>query len=278
VSKVTVAVTGASGFLGRTVVEYLKQAGAEVVPVARRVVPGCHRVADYGETPPADVLVHLAEDSNRGRVNAAGTEYENAARVTLKKILAKPFHRVVYASSAALYGDESMEPHGIGDVVAVTDAYTRIKHHAEGLVAARKGVVVRLANLYGPGMNENNVVGTILRQIPGAGPLSVWDDKPIRDFLWIEDAAAAMAKMALGSLDGIYNLGSGISMSVHALAELALGLAGEKGRPIQTTKPIGRVSCLRLDISATTRDWGWNPLVDMRHGLEKIIKLGQKSS
>lgn len=277
--KTKVVVTGASGFLGGAIVECLKRAGADVVPVARRAALGCHRVADYSEAPPADVLVHLAEESNRGRANAAGGTYENAARATLETLLNKTFRRVVYASSAMLYGDESTLPHRIGDAVAATDVYTRIKYSSEKLVAAHEGgILVRLANLYGPGMDEGNVLGTILRQIPGAGPLSVWDDKPIRDFLWIEDAAEAMAKMALGSLEGIYNLGSGSSLSVHSLAELALNIAGEAGRPIQATKPTGGESCLRMDISCTTRDWAWHPRMDMRQGLERTIRLRQKTS
>ena len=48
---------------------------------------------------------------------------------------------------------------------------------------------MRLANVYGPGMAANNVMSDILGQVPGDGPLVVRDIAPVRDYLWIEDAA-----------------------------------------------------------------------------------------
>ena len=56
----------------------------------------------------------------------------------------------------------------------------------------------------GRGMAELNVLSTILGQIPGQGPLEVRDDRPSRDFLWVEDAAEALELMSQNPRLGTY--------------------------------------------------------------------------
>lgn len=277
--KPTVVVTGATGFLGRAIVRCLRLSNANIIPVTRSGAMDHYRVSDYRETPHADVLIHLAEDSNRSRVNAAGKVYEDSARNTLEVLLTKRYAHVVYASSAVLYGDTDATPHRSDDATHVVDTYTRVKHYAETAVMTNEsGVVVRLANLYGVGMDEGNVLGTILEQIPGKGALQVRDDTPIRDFLWVEDAAEGIARMALGDKKGIYNLGSGVGTSIFSLAKLALDLGGQPDRQIEASNPSSRLSCLALDITDTIRVWGWQPTVGLQQGLQRLIDLRKRSS
>lgn len=278
-SKPTIVVTGAAGFLGKAIVRCLRLCNVNVIPVTRSGAMDYCRVTDYSETPHADILIHLAEDSNRHRVNAAGKVYEDSARNTLAALLAKQYAHVVYASSAVLYGDVEATPRKVNDATQVVDTYTRVKHHSEIAVrTSESGLVVRLSNLYGPGMDEGNVLGTILKQIPGEGVLRVWDDTPIRDFLWVEDAAEGIVKMALSDKSGIYNLGSGVGTSVFSLAKLALDLCGQPDRQIEASNPSSRLSCLTLDITETKRVWGWQPAVSLPQGLQRLIGLRKRES
>jgi len=267
-----VVVTGASGFLGARVVAALRQRHANVVPVARRPGAGWTQIDDYAETPPGDVIVHLAEDSDRGRVNKAGEVYAAQVRRTIECLRAKSGHRLVYASSGLLYGDAAERPCRPGDPVQLTDNYARSKRAGELLTLEHTGgVALRISNLYGPGMSANNVVSTILAQVPGRDDLCVWDDAPVRDFLWIEDAAAAVAAVALGTGTGIYNLGRGQGNAVREVAEVVLALAGQGHRNVCSTRPAGRHSSLVLAIGGTTRGFGWEPTTSLKQGLERLM-------
>jgi len=266
-----VVVTGASGFLAGRVIRSLMNRGIQCVGVARSALPNTLRVARYADSPTGDVLVHLAEESDRARAAERGSAYEKAATETLAALLAKEYSRIVYASSAALYGDQSPRPHRGDDAVFVTDTYTRIKRYAELAVLEGPGVVARVANLYGPGMANSNVVSTILRQIPGEGPVEVLDDAPVRDFLWADDAASAIAAMVTGQPYGLFNVGSGQGTSIRELAKTALSVAGEANRTIVGTKPSGRPSHLVLDVKSTTTSFSWRPRMALDEGLRVLL-------
>jgi UDP-glucose 4-epimerase len=272
-----VTVTGASGFVGAAFLRRLHamQNGQSLrlQAVARRAGPGLRRVDDYAQAPAGDVLVHLAEGNDRRAVHAAGAAGQALAAATLAALLAKGYRRVVYASSAVLYGDESPEAHTPDDPLHAADLYAQIKRSGELAVLQRPGgVVARLANLFGPGMSQANVLSTVLAQIPGNGPVSVMDTAPVRDFLWIADATAALAAMALGEMAGVFNVGSGCGTSVLELARTALAVAGQPDRAVIATAPAHRASHLVVDIADTCAAFGWQPTTTLRDGLAALLR------
>lgn len=268
-----IIVTGASGFLGRALVLRLKQGGAKVLGVSRGHYIGTHKVERYEDTPAGDILIHLAETSDRALVQANGPLYEQTALNILEALHSKGFSRVIYASSAVVYGDQEPLPRKEDDPVYATDAYTRLKLAAERAVLARNGVVARLANIYGPGMAKGNVLSTILGQLKKEGPVRVIDDTPVRDFLWVEDAARALANMVSGTASGVFNVGSGCGVSIHELAREVLGAAGQLERRIESTRPGKSCSRLILDIAKTELAFGWQPAVPLFEGIGNLVKV-----
>lgn len=125
--KRTVVVTGASGFIGRALSATLALSGVVVRPVSRSSGEGWQQLADYRDTPSADVLVHLAEANDRGRANAAGEAGYDAAIETMEAVLGKSYQRVIYASSSVLYGDAESRAREPGDRVQLVDNYTKTK-------------------------------------------------------------------------------------------------------------------------------------------------------
>lgn len=276
-----VIVTGASGFLGARVVHALaRRPGVDSLGVSRREVPGMLRVGDYSQTPAADVLVHLAEDNNRAHVVEAGLAYEEKVRATLHALLEKGYRRVIYASSSVLYGDADAHAHSPSDPIQINDAYARVKRGAEvAVLASGSGVVVRLANLYGSGMARGNVMSTILSQVSGTGSLHVMDTSPVRDFLWVDDAADAIATLATmeSCPTGIINLGTGVGTSIGELANMALEIAGQSGREVVSDGQSNRQSTLILDHSDTFRACGWRPRTSLRQGLACLLDTRQQT-
>ncbi len=217
--------------------------------------------------------MHLAEASDRAYAEANSPLYEQISLATLDTLQDKGFSRVVYASSAVLYGDQEPSPRRCVDSVHAKDAYTRLKLASEKAVLARGGIVARLANLYGPGMAESNVLSTILGQIRQDGPVRVLDATPVRDFLWIGDAARAMALMAMGDASGVFNVGSGQGVSIHELANVVLDAAGQAGRPVESARVSSRFSRLVVDIAQTKEVFGWYPAVTLVEGISTLVKM-----
>lgn len=268
-----IVVNGASGFLGRALMRQLAGNGIDVVGVSRRAVPGLVQVAGYADAPQGDVLIHLAEVNDRSVAESSGTVYAKEALATLESLLCKGFERVIYSSSAVLYGDQHEAPRTVQDPVHIVDTYTELKYASEQAVLGNNGVVARLTNLYGPGMAEGNVLSTILKQLPLNGPIRVRDATPVRDFLWIEDAAAALSSMARGSASGIFNVGSGQGSSILDLANSALNAAGQTGRPVESEYQGPGRSRLVVDITQTLADFAWQPSTSLPQGIEKFIKI-----
>lgn len=247
--------------------------GISAQGVSRRFQPGFLHVASYEDTPAGDVLVHLAEASDRAYAQANAPSYEQQQLAMLETLHGKRFSRVVYASSAVLYGDRGEDTHRTGDLVYEVDAYTRLKRASELSVLAHGGVVARLANLYGPGMAEGNVLSTILKQISQDGPVRVLDTAPVRDFLWIDDAARALALIAIGGATGVFNVGSGRGVSIRELAATVLSSAGQYGRSIESVHASTRFSKLVVDIEQTEDAFGWRPAITLAEGIATLVKM-----
>ena len=266
-----IVVTGSSGFLGRALMKNLRNSALVAIGVSRRFVPGMLQVTSYDEAPGGDVLVHLGEASDRKYADAHAPSYERRALATLERLQAKGFERIVYASSAVLYGDQAESPRKVGDPVYQTDAYTRLKLASERTVLARKGAVARLSNLYGPGMAEGNVVSAILGQLPADGPIRVLDTAPVRDFLTVEDAARALTAMIAFSSNGLFNVGSGQGVSIFKLATQMLVAAGQAERKIDSIRASNKFSQLVLDIAQTETTLGWRPTVSLADGIASLV-------
>lgn len=271
-----VVVTGASGFLGQHIVTRLRSSYEhEVVGVSRRKIDGLVSVADYKEIPSGDILIHLAEENSRAGANVGGAKELVRSLRTIENFSKCSFSRIIYSSSAVLYGDKSTHAHKTSDAIEVNDDYSKLKLSGEQeIMASGHGMSVRLSNLYGPGMNPGNVVSTILRQAEIGEEITVEALEPIRDFLWAEDAATAILRIALSEsfakLPKILNIGTGVGSSIREIAEIASRTAGWTQFNI-SARSISAPSCIILNIDETIKQLDWHPTVDIHAGLARLL-------
>jgi UDP-glucose 4-epimerase len=270
--KRIVVITGATGFLGRHVVPRVANADVDVLAVSRRSVRGMRQVRDYAECPPGDVVIHLGEEPDRTRFNCLGEAAVRESAAIVTALVSRFGDRVIYASSAVVYGDEHSRACPVNTPVQATDDYSRSKLLNERIVLDAGGLVVRLSNLFGHGMSASTVLPDILRQIPGSGPVHVRDDTPIRDFLSVSDAASAIAMAVKKPFSGVMNVGSGVGTSIGTLVRLALVAAGQDDREIVPTAPSLRPSMNVLDISETTERIGWSPTSPLSEQLGRLFQ------
>ena len=268
-----IVVTGASGFLARAVIMRLTAMGLPCIAASRRRGPGLYQVADYTDTPSADILIHLAEESDRAKANLLGEAYIEHAAMVVEKLLARA-PTLIYASSGVVYGDLGVTPFGTDAGVESTDVYSRSKIRNEALVLLAGGTVLRLSNLFGAGMSPRNVVSDIAKQLAHTGSLVVRDDGPVRDFLSVNEAANAIGLLVQTPQSGIFNIGSGLGVSIRELALLALRAAKQQNREIEVTNPSGCRSVNILDISQTKRCLGWGATYEPLDSLETYFRNG----
>lgn len=271
-----VIVTGASGFIGSRLVQELLKRGIHTIPVSRKPInfPNSFIVDNYYDTPDGDILIHLAENSNRYSVNKIGRPYLIEMKNLIDHLISKDYQRIVYASSVSVYNDQLkdlLKPH---DPVDIRDTYSQSKINCEHIIKKTNGVIARISNLYGHGMSENNVISTIIKQIH-SGKIDILDDKPIRDFLWIEDAVNALIKIALGRATGIFNVASGEAVSINELIAKILNKSGiDKKVKILVSKPNKIVSIIKPDILDTFTSFGWKPKMKLENGINELLNKG----
>lgn len=137
-------------------------------------------------------------------------------------------------------------------------------------------------NLYGPGDNfdlqKAHVMPALMRKMveakESARPsVEIWGTgSPLREFLYVDDLAeAALFLMEHFSAPGPINVGTGVDLSIRALAELIREVVGYEGAlSWDASKPDGTPRKL-LDVSKLAA-LGWTAKVPLREGLERTLK------
>lgn len=263
-----IVITGGSGFVGQHLLQHLHQQEVACLAYSRRHLPGLIQIDSYDKIPVSakSVLVHLAQPRD------LNSESDGEEIAVCEKLVAMNWHHIVYISSATVYGDQNDLPRKPHESLMPFNGYTSTKLGCESLVREARGTCLRMSNLYGPGMAQNNVLSDILRQLPGNGAIEVRDGTPIRDFLYVKDAVRAILLACLRKSDKILNVGSGIGTSITELAKLILDIAGKKERSVVSIIGKGRKSHLVLDISETESTLQWTPKIDLKTGLTKTMQ------
>ncbi len=315
-SGMKIMVTGAHGFVAGHLIERLADAGAEVVGLdlwlhrqsylsmsgtlaqmemceADISDPGPLEDIFYKHQP--DVVMHLAAqaDVTRAMKNPIGT-FEANVRGTY--VLLDCCRRqaaesgtpraVVVASSDKAYGQTEHLPYREDDELrglfpydvskACADMITRGYHAAFGLPTA----ITRCANIYGPGdLNLNRIIpGTMRSLLAGERPVIRSDGKPLRDYMYVDDAVSAYMKLAEALLDGkaageAYNFGTGSPVSVLGIFEEMVEIAGNLDlEPEVLGEASGELRDQFISAAKATRELNWRAEVPRAEGLARTFE------
>jgi len=183
--------------------------------------------------------------------------------------------------SSYVYGRPQFLPISEEHPVEAFNPYSHSKLLAEAVCAyyARqfglRVTVIRAFNIYGPGQNGNFLVPTLLRQVfdSAADEISIADDRPRRDYLYVDDLLDLLLKTMDPQGFDIFNAGSGCSVGPRQLAESMLKAAGIT-KPVRSRSDFRQDEVLETvaDVGKAKRVFGWEPSVCLADGLERIMK------
>lgn len=280
-------VTGASGFLGRHLIDRLQGEDVDAVAIGRQPVgggiafvradlldPSGLRRSLRGVEP--DVVFHLA-----GKTLPADAEsLERSNRVaTLRLIdaLTKLDHRprLIVAGSAAELGPVPVTALPVGeDYPPIPDSdYGRSKLAATDAALEAGAIVARVFNPIGPGTPPGQAFGRFAALLAeGDGPitLNVGDLAPRRDFIDARDVADALVALAAGAKPGLYHVGTGESRSIGEGLDALIRLSGRPVRvEVDASRPSGPLDS-RADTRRIRAAVGWRPRIPFERSMADL--------
>lgn len=171
--------------------------------------------------------------------------------------------------------EETNAPYAVAKIAGLTmcDAYNKEYD--------TKYVSVMPTNLYGPGDNfdleNSHVIPGIMRRmhdakVAGAPSVTLWGTgKALREFLYVDDLAAACVLLLERGFSDLINIGYGKDQTIAELAEKIARAVGYEGRiEFDATKPDGTPRKL-LDVSKL-KGLGWRPTVELEEGLKRAYE------
>jgi nucleoside-diphosphate-sugar epimerase len=183
--------------------------------------------------------------------------------------------------SSYVYGRPRFLPISEEHPVAAFNPYGHTKLLAEEVCryyARQFGIqvtVIRPFNVYGPGQAESFLIPTLLRQALDleAREISIADDRPRRDYLFIDDLLDLLLRTMNPPGFDAFNAGSGCSVNPRELAELILRVAGLE-KPVVSRGEVRADEVLEMvaDVEKARRIFGWEPRVSLVEGIGRMIQ------
>ena len=301
-------VTGAAGFIGRSIAAELLRRGETVRGIdsfitgkwanlagleAMEFVEGdlTDRETCARACAGVEIVFHEAALASvpRSVEDPVGTN-SHCITATLNLLVAARaagVRRVVYAGSSSAYGDaptqpkhERMAPNPISPYAVAKLAgehYVRVFAHVYGL----ETVVLRYFNVFGPHQDPTSHYSGVLaifcrKMLAGEQPTIYGDGEQSRDFTYIENvvhanllAAAAPADRVAGKM---MNAACGTSITLNQTFELLCELTGYEGKPAYADGRAGDIRDSLADISLAGELIGYRPVVNFESGLRKTVE------
>jgi CDP-glucose 4,6-dehydratase len=238
-----------------------------------------------------DVVFHLAAQTLVGpAAESPQATFETNVRgtwIVLEACRELGVERVVVASSDKAYGAHEELPYREDFALRPTATYEASKAAADLLARSYwpsyglPVAVTRFANIYGGGdVNFSRLIPeAVSAALDGRSPVLRSDGSPQRDFLYVEDAAAAYLAIA-DALDRdevggeAFNAGGGRPHAVGEVVELIARLAGTDVAPriLGTGNPAGEIDRQYVDPAKIREVVGFEPGVDLEEGLRRTIE------
>jgi len=230
----------------------------------------CHLAAQI------DVRASVVQPAADAEANVIGTiNVLEAARAVGARLL-------FCSTGGALYGRDAPIP-SLEDVLPLPESpYGIGKHCAEQYVDLYNRLhqcshsVLRLANVYGPRQDPTGEAGVVpifcSQVLAGARPTIFGDGTQTRDFVYVGDAVAAFIAAADQRRPGIWNIGTGVEVSILELAKVIADVTGKPLEPKLAAPRPGELQRSALAVERARRDLGWQAKTTLADGVRAVYQ------
>jgi dTDP-glucose 4,6-dehydratase len=298
-------VTGAAGFIGSHLSEYLLDKGFSVVGMdnlvtgdveniqhltGRDFVLVKHNVTNYIPLEgPLDFIFHFASPASpidylklpiqTLKVGSLGTH--NALGLAKAKKA-----RFLLASTSEVYGDPLVHPQredywGNVNPIGPRGVYDEAKRFAEAMTMAyhrTHGVqtrIVRIFNTFGPSMRvmDGRAIPAFMSQALRGEDITVFGDgSQTRSLCYVSDLVEGLFRLANSEEVYPVNIGNPQELTILQLAEKIVALTGSKSRIVQRPLPEDDPKVRQPDITRARTILGWEPKVPLEEGLPRTLE------
>jgi UDP-glucose 4-epimerase len=298
-----ILVTGSDGFIGRHTCSRLLTAGHDVIGLDKnaqdwvgagpRVSASCQcditnhtKLKKIFTSYEPNAVIHLAANSSLQRSIKEPT-FDAISNIigtlnVIEAAKASGCKRIVFASTSAVYGNNSDSPYHERMPREPMCQYGISKSAGEMYIqcSGLSYAILRYANVYGPGqrpLGENILIARLLAHIFQGEPFNVYGDgEQVRDFIFVRDVADANLYAMESPRDGIYNIATGMGHSVNHVVSIIRHLTGYKTKIKNTEAKPGELRTVVLLPSMAWRDLGWKSIVQLVEGLKETIYAWQE--
>lgn len=282
---------GGSGFLGPYILER------------------CPRMISVGRTPPPTANRHIHIDSLDNLDALAGVDFDKVIYIigntdhynmeketiprgeptafdyhvipfirVMEQLKHRPISKFIHFSTTLLY-DEHRVTLPVSEHAPINpykNRYVLSKYLSEEackFYARWTPIInVRFCNLYGPTPLERfDLIHKLIHQLLDHGRGQVWTTRPARDFIYVEDAAAAIIQLLDADYTGTVNLGTGVMTTVKRVVEI---LAELSGCPItDLEQEVAGPLRFQCDMTTLNRIIDWRPQFSMAEGIARTWEM-----
>jgi UDP-glucose 4-epimerase len=302
-----IVVTGGAGFVGSNIVKYLLKHSTSTIVVIDDLFTGnvdslpqsdriefiegsvADRDTVYAGLMGADIVFHLAARNIIVSTKNPREDYEVNIGGTLNILQASleyKVRRVVYSSSASVYGNSKYLPVNEDDSTNMLSPYAVSKYAGESYCKAfyesygLSTCSVRYSNVYGVGQRPDNpycgVISKFFELAMQELPIKVHGDgEQTRDFTYINDVvlatiAAGFSPKAEGQ---VYNVGTGRETTINNLAKLVVLICQSNSHVEHIDRrDIDNIRRRVVNIEKIRRELRWSPMFTLEEGLRETYK------
>lgn len=301
-----ILVTGGYGFIGSHVVEKFHDEGHEIViidnlstgkkenintPHKPYIVNVASRECeDIFEKEKFDIVVHLAAQVDvRTSIEDPFLDTESNILGLVNMLnLSKKYgvSKLIFASSAAVYGDHNALPLREDVVCSPINPYGINKLLGEyycmqwSRLYDLDTLIFRFSNVYGPRQNEvgeSGVITTFIQKALNQKQITVYGDgTQTRDFIFVDDLTEAIFRGCQSGLSGTYNLSTNTETSVNQIIELLKSKMSIQNIHNSDWRA-GDIRRSRLDNSKLVQKLNWTPTYPIEKGLRLTFQSFYKN-
>lgn len=295
-----VFVTGGAGFIGSNLVEYYCKNDYEVVVYdnlstgfknnlenLKNVILVNGDILDYGllkkSMAGSDKVFHFAAEISvaGSMLNPIYTEEINSIGTinVLKSMVENGVKTIVFASSAAVYGESEECPKKVSMLPAPISPYAITKLAGEYYINmfmrqnSIKGIICRFFNVFGERQNPKSsyaaAIPIFITKALRDEKITIYGDgEQVRDFIYVKDLVKYLALLS-DLASGTYNIGYGKFITINKLAEAIINYIGSKSTVFYDKPRLGDVKFSYADVD-TIKDLNVD-LIGFDRGLRNTV-------